>query len=833
MGRVPVFVIILLISSLVSFRGLSQGVVQRSPASALTTPEQRLLLQLSFSYFTVVKESQVNLDSSLIYTSRSLGLSRLPVIAEGFDAISRYPNSDWVDRRDPGTALRVLSGLHGDQHLQLLVLLGAYYAFQPKNQSGTRDSALLFLLKAREESTILHEPKWGRQARCLLGKVWIEGNDLKQGAACFNELTDECQAAGDGEIEAKAWTCRGLYTPFNSGATTKDRILYMEKARDLYRRRRNTVGEINALMDMGYLWVSSLQMENGEAAFRQALDLEDSIGFPYTHYTTDAIAMVTLFEGKYGEPLKYALQTVKTAEAVNDSIGWAYFYDRVGVLYSYQENRRMECLQWLERSMDRFIHSGGDPSLYRNLGNITGILAETGRPAEALARAKSIARLYPPAGIVDRLYYNLIFADCYKNLKLYDLAEKNFLEAERLEEEAKSLRGIFSRAEVNARIGMFYFQAGRYPAAKKYCQQFLSDPSRLAVPLKVSMDVEKTLFVLDSASGQKTSAIHHLEQYLRLLDSNFSIAERRQVEELGIQYETEKKEKDIRIRDQHIQALTQADLLRQASLSHAYLVKNITIAGILVMLIIAGLFYRQYRQKQRVNQIVTQTNAVITRKNDLLQRLLTEKDWLLKEVHHRVKNNLHTIYCLLESQASFLENDALKAIENSQNRIYAMSLVHQKLYQSNDIATVDMSLFLPEFLHFLSQSFDLADRIKIVQDVQPVKMRVSSAIPLALILNEGITNAIKYAFPDNARGKIVVSLRAAGQEIQLVIADNGIGMKEDQGTEFNSLGIELMKGLSDEIGAEIYFEIDNGTKITLKAKSELEIESDNIHKAAI
>ena len=101
------------------------------------------------------------------------------------------------------------------------------------------------------------------------------------------------------------------------------------------------------------------------------------------------------------------------------------------------------------------------------------------------------------------------------------------------------------------------------------------------------------------------------------------------------------------------------------------------------------------------------------------------------------------------------------------------------------------------------------------------------------ILNEGITNAIKYAFPDNARGKIVVSLRAAGQEIQLVIADNGIGMKEDQGTEFNSLGIELMKGLSDEIGAEIYFEIDNGTKITLKAKSELEIESDNIHKAAI
>ena len=795
MVRELLWVSLFLFNNLVPFQGLSQ-----SP-SQLPLPRQRLLLQLSYSYFSVVKEFQVDLDSSLLYTSHSLGSSRLPVIAEGFESGDLAAIGGWIDARDPSTALRMLPSLSGIPHLRLLVLLGAYYAFQPDAYHTSKDSAVLFLSQARDESQALHEPAWGRQALCLLGKVFLSGNALEQGNAFFRQLTDECAAAGDLAGEARAWMYRGLYTVYSPG-TTDDRIAYLEKARALYRRQKNPEGEINALMDIGYLWVSSLQMVKGEDAFRQALHLEDSIGFPYTHYTTDAIAMATFYEGRYGEPLKYSLQCVRTAEATKDSIGWAYFYNRVGTLIGFQESRRAECLRWLERSLDRFIRAGGDPSLYRDLTTLTFIMIDDGRSAEALAQALHIAKLYPPTGPVDQLYYYLMMGDCYTELKKYDLAEKNYFKVAMLEKKAESMRGTFSRAYINARIGSFYFKTGRYPIAKEYCRQFLSDPSHLNVPIIIAMEVQKMLFVIDSASGQSTPAIRHLQQYLHFLDSNFNISERRQAEDLSMQYETEKKENEIRIRDQHIHSLIQADLLKQASLKRAALLRNITIAAIGVLLIIGGLLYRQYRQKQRVNRV--------------MERLLAEKEWLLKEVHHRVKNNLHTVISLLESQAEHLENDALEAIESSQHRIYAMSLIHQKIYQSDDIKTIDMANYLPEFIRYLMDSFGRPANIRIRLDLAAIRFGVSQAIPVALIINEAVTNAIKYAFPEGRPGEIVIGLHAVGEQIELSVADNGIGMDPALlHAELNTLGIELIKGLSMEIEGRIAIETDKGTRITV------------------
>src|SRR5258705_13014161 len=123
-----------------------------------------------------------------------------------------------------------------------------------------------------------------------------------------------------------------------------------------------------------------------------------------------------------------------------------------------------------------------------------------------------------------------------------------------------------------------------------------------------------------------------------------------------------------------------------------------------------------------MTEIVRKQNALILEKNQQLEHMLVEKNWLLKEVHHRVKNNLHTVICLLESQAEFLENDALKANEKSQHRIYAMSLIHQKLYQTEDVKTIDMKKYLPEFIQYLSDSFDTSNQIRFQLDIEPLKL---------------------------------------------------------------------------------------------------------------
>ncbi|RZJ30202.1 MAG: sensor histidine kinase, partial [Chryseobacterium sp.] len=201
-------------------------------------------------------------------------------------------------------------------------------------------------------------------------------------------------------------------------------------------------------------------------------------------------------------------------------------------------------------------------------------------------------------------------------------------------------------------------------------------------------------------------------------------------------------------------------------------------------------------------------------------------DYLLKEVHHRVKNNLHTIFCLLESQAIFLKDEALVAIESSRNRIFAMSLLHQKLYQSDNIKEVDMSHYFNEFLIFLRQSYALeARKIDIHQQIQHLDLDVTVAIPLALIVNESVTNSIKHAFSGESGGRIDISLIVDHQLVILTIKDNGTGFELADGHNDQSFGLELMRGLSQDINAKIGFETAHGT--TIKITFALEEEQKN------
>jgi two-component sensor histidine kinase/tetratricopeptide (TPR) repeat protein len=802
--------LVIFLTCLLSFKGLSQSAVTEStvvstpyrPASQYKVSWQRLLLQLSSTYYTVVKENQVDLDSSLLYASRSLGLSRLPVIAEGINDPELLAQSQWADHKDPGTGIRLLSRATEKKHLELLVLLGAYYAFQPDSYHHYKDSVQYFVTRAINESKTLQEDGLGRQALCLLGKMYVQGADLVHGDAVFNQLIKESEIAGDRETEARAFAYRGLYTAF-SATNSQSRINYLQKAIDIYRKLNNPEGEVNSLTNTGYLSVVTFQFKNAYDAFIKALQIGESTGFPYTQYNTEDIAMITAFEGKFGEPLKYTLETIKTAEANHDSIGWAYFYNRLGALYYIEGGRDAESLKWEQKALDRFLLGSGDPALYLNLSDMVATMYDNGQSNKALALINSIAKKTPPKFSTDLLFYNLSLSVCYMGLKQNKLAEKYLLKAALMEKQSEALRGPFRRAAITSQFGNLYFNEGQYDKSKIYLERYLSDPSRGEASLIGELNSYRELIAIDSISHSYISGLNHYKIYTQLLDSNYRVSKLRQAEELEVRYSTEEKETQITL-------LNQKARLEQASLRRANMIRNITIAGILSVLIILGLLFRQNRLKQKNNNIITQ-------KNELLQRLLREKEWLLKEVHHRVKNNLHTVICLLESQAAYLENDALKAIENSQHRIYAMSLIHQKLYQSDDVKTIDMAIYIPELIQYLEDSFGIEDHIHFMLDIEPVSLNIAQAIPLGLIINEAVTNSIKHAFPAKRDGEIFISFKDKDGIIELEIIDNGIGMSENTDEiELKSLGLELMKGLSGDIDATVSFEINNGTKISIK-----------------
>lgn len=250
-------------------------------------------------------------------------------------------------------------------------------------------------------------------------------------------------------------------------------------------------------------------------------------------------------------------------------------------------------------------------------------------------------------------------------------------------------------------------------------------------------------------------------------------------------------------------------------------ITTISIVAIIIILIIA---YMGYRQRQFSNNQLQLKQNEINVQNQALQhliadndRLLDEKDWLLQEVHHRVKNNLQIVMSLLNTQSAFLKNNAaLAAIRESQNRVQAIALIHQKLYSSSNVAYIDIAVYIKELVNYLADSYDAHDRgIRFEQQIEPVKMDVTQAIPIGLMLNEAITNAIKYAFP-HRRGFINISLGTIDDNnMMLNIADDGIGLPEDfDMKEASSLGMEMMKALSKQLDGNLKIEDNDGVVIT-------------------
>ncbi|MBD2729844.1 hypothetical protein H6G96_26880 [Nostoc sp. FACHB-892] len=195
---------------------------------------------------------------------------------------------------------------------------------------------------------------------------------------------------------------------------------------------------------------------------------------------------------------------------------------------------------------------------------------------------------------------------------------------------------------------------------------------------------------------------------------------------------------------------------------------------------------------------------------------LQEKEVLLKEIHHRVKNNLQIISSLLNLQAEYLkDNQALEVFKDSQNRIESMALIHEKLYQSQDLARINFADYIQDLVTNLFYSYNVnSSAITLKMNVEEVFLAIDAAIPCGLIINELISNSLKYAFPEKQPGEIYIDFSSIEANLfTLTIGDNGVGFTQDfdfQGTE--SLGLRLVKGLTHQLRGNIDFSINNGVK---------------------
>lgn len=220
---------------------------------------------------------------------------------------------------------------------------------------------------------------------------------------------------------------------------------------------------------------------------------------------------------------------------------------------------------------------------------------------------------------------------------------------------------------------------------------------------------------------------------------------------------------------------------------------------------------------ESIRDITHQKNA----ENDI-KKTLTEKELLLKEIHHRVKNNLQIISSLLDLQEEYVKEDAeaVNVLHESQNRVMSMALIHELLYQAKDLNKIDFSEYIKNLISHLFDSYGVQNNIIPTIKIGEIFLNIETAVPSGLIISELVSNSLKYAFPDDISGEVLISLQTKGTDFELIIADDGIGFPE--GLDFrnvrSSLGLKLVNSLVQQLEGTISMDRNKGTNFRIKFK---------------
>ena len=204
-----------------------------------------------------------------------------------------------------------------------------------------------------------------------------------------------------------------------------------------------------------------------------------------------------------------------------------------------------------------------------------------------------------------------------------------------------------------------------------------------------------------------------------------------------------------------------------------------------------------------------------------IKHSLHEKEMLLKEIHHRVKNNLMVISSLLNLQSRYIKDEASKNIfKESQNRARSMALIHELLYKSTDLKRINFGNYIKTIANELFRMY-VTDQsiIKLNLDIEDVMVDINTAIPLGLIVNELISNSMKHAFPDGRSGIIDIIFKSDNGNYSLVVSDNGVGFSDEKDfRDTDTLGLKIVNSLTEQIDGTIRLDKINGTKFTIEFK---------------
>jgi two-component sensor histidine kinase len=516
----------------------------------------------------------------------------------------------------------------------------------------------------------------------------------------------------------------------------------------------------------------------------------------------DATCLIPL--GRYEEALNSLFEAEKYFSQEEDLVPLGSVYNSIAAVYEKTERDSLAMIYFnksftlAEMNQD----SARQALALNNMANVFYRAGDYNKSRQYLERVLSIEDALKEDY---RLKYQLNYANTLMKLNKADQA----MAADIYKKIIASFQSLDPFSILTAHKGLGKYQQ-LMKAHSQAIQQF-----RLAYDIANSNQFNEErlelLFSMSesySATDDYQTAFAFLIAYHELKDSLIGKEKDKNLIDALTKFDTEKKEQEIKL-------LEAENVVMDLQIQKAKQTRWILLLGLLVAAIIAGFAVRLQKIKTRHNQQLEQ-------KNQKISKALEEKDILLREIHHRVKNNLQVISSLLKLQAQYIHDDsALLALSEGRNRVNSMAILHQNLYKEDNLTGVDMQSYFTELIEGLFDTYNIDEhQIHLETKIDPLKLDIDTVIPLGLLANELVSNSLKHAFHDIDEAILQVSLWEQDNNLYFMVEDNGIGISQHSSDkdQKGGFGQKLIQALAEKLEAEIDRSSVKGTKVLLKIK---------------
>lgn len=521
----------------------------------------------------------------------------------------------------------------------------------------------------------------------------------------------------------------------------------------------------------------------------------------------NSMGIVEFRAGNFTRSLQYYFDALKAAEAAHDNSLIYKVTSNIGHVYFYIDIDKAET--YYSKNM-RFAHqlrdSGAIMESYLNLANVYNVRGECEKAIDfyhkTLVSPERDNNLYATANSLQNM------AVCEKKIGRLQEAEKDLYASLTIFEQIQDKEGI---AQSYVNLGDLFLQRKQYGKARS----FYVDGLRLAQELDTKQGISyayEGLIQAEAGLGHYREAFGYSEKLSDVRDSliNTEIAEA--TAKVEAVYENEKKKLEIENLNQKNQLQQQELASNEAEL---YL-QNLRLLGFgigfVLVLVLAAVILFAYWQKQR-------TNRELNEKNRLIEKALDEKELLMREIHHRAKNNLQVVSGLLSLQSIRLTDEKSKdAMTDATNRVKSMALIHEQLYQPGANTEIEVKPYLMELTRSLLHSYHIHENhIRMEYGIDDIRLDVDRMIPIGIMANEILSNALKHAFGNGQEGLIRLEFSRVDAYIHLRIHDNGPGVPAGFNYETaRSFGMRMIHSLAKKINAEVAYSSKNGTLVTVR-----------------